>query len=90
MVKKTAIQLEIPGIGQQLATLDDWKAENLIFTHNSGFSDNGLAWSAWGEIESPHDFGHEYSFDSMGYGSTEKDAIVQYCAKVKINPPFWW
>ncbi len=90
MGKKAAIQLEIPGIGQQLATLDDWKAENDIFTHNSGFSDDGLPWSAWSGIESPHDFGHEHSFDSMGYGNTEKDAIVQYCLKEKIRLPFWW
>jgi len=82
------MQLEIEGIGQQKATLSDWKKENKIYTYES----NGIEkpWSAWGEVEAPWDFGHEYGFDKMGLGNTEKEAIWSFCDKWGIQPPFWW
>lgn len=82
-------QLEIEGIGQQLATLEDWKKERKVFTHKSDAVDE-TPWSAWDEIESAHDFGHKYGFDSMGFGKTEKEAILNYCYQENIKPPFWW
>lgn len=82
------MQLEIEGIGQQKATLSDWKRDNKIYTWHSPGCDH--EWSCWDEIESPHDFGHTYSFDAMGFGNTEKEAILDYCQKEGIAPPFWW
>lgn len=83
------MQLEIDGIGQQKATLKDWKSVNKIYTWNSPRCGD-KPWSCWDEIESPGDFGHTYGFEEMGFGSTEKDAIIDYCKKQDIKLPFWW
>ncbi len=81
-------QLGIEGIGQQLATLADWKKQNNIFTHKGIIEDK--PWSAWSELESPFDFLHEYGDSAFGFGKTEKVAILNYCEQENINPPFWW
>jgi len=81
-------QLDIPGIGQQLATLAEWKAQNKIYTQMINSED--YDWSAWDEIESPHEFGSKFGFDCMGLGNSEKEAILNYCGKQNIDPPFWW
>lgn len=85
-------QLEIDGIGQQLATLEDWKAQNKIFTHRSEYHEvfNGPVWSCWDEIEDPFEFDEKYSFNAMGYGDTEKEAIIDFCINEEIALPFWW
>jgi len=82
-------QLSIEGIGQQKATLGDWKKVNKIYTWNSpGCGDH--PWTCWDEMESPGDFGDKYGFDAMGFGATEKEAIIEYCEKEEIELPFWW
>lgn len=82
-------QLEIAGIGQQKITLAMWKNENQIFTHNAG-SEEEFPWTCWDEIESALEFGETYSFEAMGFGKTEKEAILNFCEEEKIDPPFWW
>ena len=82
-------QIEIEGIGQQLATLEGWKNQNQIFTHKSHIDDD-KKWNAWGETESPFDFLHKYGDSAFGFGETEKEAILNYCEQENIKPPFWW
>lgn len=86
------MQLEIEGIGQQKATLADWKRENDVYTHYSEYMEceDGPAWSCWDQIESPIEFGEKYSFDAIGVGSTEKEAIIKFCSENEIKLPFWW
>jgi len=81
-------QLGIEGIGQQKATLSDWKKQNGIFTHKSDICEK--QWTAWNEIESPCDFLSEYGGEAFGFGATEKAAILDFCEKENIKPPFWW
>lgn len=86
-----SMQLEIEGIGQQKVTLSMWKKENNIFTHNSPhMPDKKTNWSCWDEYECPGDFISSYSDSAMGYGETEKEAILKFCYDNEINPPFWW
>ncbi|WP_257282155.1 hypothetical protein [Endozoicomonas sp. ISHI1] len=85
------MQTELPGIGQQKVTLADWKNENEIFTHKArGLTPEELPWSAWSEIEDPSDYISTHDPESMGYGSSEKEAILNLCAKEGRKPPFWW
>jgi len=84
-------QLAIDGIGQQKVTLDDWKKESGIYTHNAEFTENeGMKWSAWNEYESPIEFLSNYHCEDMGFGKTQKEAILEFCRKEQIKPPFWW
>ncbi len=83
------MQLELDGIGQQLATLEGWKEENKIFTRDT-HENKDLPWIAWDEIESPYEFSYKYSFMDMAFGSTEKEAIENYCQQESIRLPFWW
>lgn len=83
-------QLEIPGIGQQLATLADWKKDNSVFTHHADHMPaDENPWCAWDEIESPSHFLEKFG-DLFGYGKTEKAAIIDFCGQHDIKLPFWW
>lgn len=84
-------QLEIDGIGQQKASLADWKKQNKIFTHDAPHMGNdGPRWSCWAEIAAPSDFLEIYGQDAFGYGGSEKTAITDFCQKHEIELPFWW
>jgi len=83
-------QIEIPGIGQQKATLADWKVEHEVFTHKSEIPQNSNPWNAWMEFESAFEYMHKNNPDDMGFGKSEKDAILNLCDKHGITPPFWW
>lgn len=84
-------QLELDGIGQQLAKLSDWKKENNIFTHNSMVNDPEYKnWSCWDEIEGALDFMDKYGYDAIALAHTEKEAIIKFCTDNDIKLPFWW
>ncbi len=84
-------QIGLPGIGQQKITLSMWKSENKIFTHCEAEQNADCdRYTCWDEIKDPVEFGHEHGFDCMGFGNTEKEAILDYCKKEQIKPPFWW
>lgn len=84
-------QLELEGIGQQKATLADWKAGNNIYTfYSENMAGEECPWSCWDEIESPIDFMEQYGCDSIGVGETEKEAIIEFCMDNEIKLPFWW
>lgn len=80
-------QLEIEGIGQQLATLDQWKIDNNIFTHKTYCEE---PWSCWNEIECALDFADKYGMEAICVGNTEKQAVTSFCFENQINMPFWW
>tara|TARA_Y100001936_G_scaffold248197_1_gene295543 strand:+ start:452 stop:715 length:264 start_codon:yes stop_codon:yes gene_type:complete len=85
------MQLEIDGIGQQKMTLSKWKATNDIHTHNSPHMDEPrLYWTCWGEIKDPAEFLGKYGDHAFGFGGSEKTAILDFCKKHDIEPPFWW
>ena len=83
------MQLEIDGIGQHKMTLCVWKQQNVVYTHRS---DKGVPepWSAWAHTSSPLDRLEEEGTDAFGYGTTEKEAILNLCAIENIPPPCWW
>lgn len=84
-------QIEIPGIGRQKMTLSMWKSENKIYTHHEAEQNKDCdRYTCWDEIEDPVEFGHTHGFDCMGFGDTEKKAIIDYCTKHELNLPFWW
>lgn len=87
----TSQQLEIEGIGQQKATLSQWKIDNSVFTHHSPHLEgNGFTWSCWGESSDPEQFLSKYGDNSFGFGNSEKSAILSFCNKHNIEIPFWW
>ena len=85
-------QLEINGIGQQKATLTDWKKENNIYTHklNDETLDHDVQWSCWDEFKCVEEFASDYGYDAIALGKTEKQAILKFCHDNEIKPPFWW
>ena len=84
-------QLELEGIGQQLASLSQWKKDNGIYTHHHYCPDEDeMEWSCWDEFESPLEFIERYPMDAMGYGKSQKSAIIDFCQKEQIDLPFWW
>lgn len=87
----TEMQLEIEGIGQQLATLADWKKDHAVFTHKSWASHHGeKPWNAWAGNPRPLDHLETNGEGAFGFGETEKEAILNLCEKENIEPPFWW
>ena len=84
-------QIGLPGIGQKKMTLSMWKKENNIYTlHLIDHEEVWNSWACWDEIENPLDFMEKYNNMAPGYGKTEKDAILDFCNKEEIKPPFWW
>ena len=84
-------QLEIGGIGYQKVSLSDWKKENDIRTHHAPHMKGECpTWSCWDEFESPEDFLSKHGDIWMGFGDSEKEAIMDFCLKCKIELPFWW
>ena len=84
------MQLEIDGIGQQRATLSEWKSQNNIFTYHAKFADDHTKWTCWDKIEDPSEFLGKYGDHCFGFGLTEKAAILNFCQKHRVKPPFWW
>lgn len=82
-------QLGLVGIGQKKCTLGMWKKENEIFTHHAAHMDSPK-WTCWDELEDPEDFLSNFGPDYMGYGDSEKEAILDFCEKCKVEIPFWW
>lgn len=92
-MKRAEQQLTIPGIGQQLADLDWWKKETGVYTQEIkgiAWNTEGFVWGAWSGFESPVIFICQNQPDDMGYGDTEREAILAYCEKANIDKPFWW
>lgn len=87
----TEQQLSIDGIGQQKATIANWKKENRVYTHFSAMtSSGGLPWSSWTENPDPIDELSRYGDSAFGFGNSEKEAIIDVCKKQKIKLPFWY
>ncbi len=85
------MQLEIAGIGQQIATVSDWKKENDVYTHKSwGLPAGDNPWNAWCGNPDAGDHLNNKGEDAFGFGETEKEAILNLCSKEEIKPPFWW
>ena len=85
------MQLEIDGIGQQKYTLAMWKVDHKIFTfHAPHMQGRCPTWSCWDEIKCPIEFIGKYGDHNQGFGNTEKEAILDFCEKQNIKPPFWW
>lgn len=85
----TEHQLTIDGIGQQKATLSDWKNQKGVYTHKSDYS-MPEPWSAWAHSANPLDLLEKYGDGCFGFGNTEKAAILNLCLIENIEPPFWW
>lgn len=84
-------QLEIDGIGQQKAKLSDWKKANNVFTHHSAHVERiDMQWTCWDETDDVFIFIEKYGDSAMGFGSSEKAAISDFCQKHNIECPFWW
>ena len=49
-----------------------------------------LHWTCWGETKDPAEFLGKYGDHSFGFGGSEKVAILDFCKKHDIEPPFWW
>jgi hypothetical protein len=84
------VQLEIEGIGQQKASLSDWKVENNIYTHHAPHMEGNKRWTCWAEIECPAEFLGQHGDHNMGFGETQKAAIQDFCKLHNVAPPFWW
>ena len=86
LINNCAQQIEIEGVGQQLATLATWKKENLIFTRLGNFGE----WTCWDEIECPIEFLNRYGGEAIACAATEKEAIRKFCHEEGVELPFWW
>jgi len=84
-----ATQLSIDGIGQQLASVEDWMKEHEVYTHRSN-NEYVDPWSAWDGDPDPAEALGRYGDDYFGFGATQKEAIFDLCKKIEIKPPFWW
>lgn len=85
------MQLEIEGIGQQKATLADWKKDNEIYSHKAWAVLAGdCPWSAWANNPDPIDHLGNHGDHWFGHGETEKEAILKLCEIEEIKIPFWW
>lgn len=90
-MKRAEQQLPLPGV--ELANLDLWKAANGIFTQEIKglpWNTGNHEWAAWSMFESPVIFACQNDPKDMGYGWSERKAILQYCEKAEINKPVWW
>lgn len=90
-MKRAEQQLTLPGV--ELANLELWKATNNVHTKEIkglAWNEKGDEWAAWSGYESPVIFICQNHPKDMGYGSEEKEAILQFCEKANINKPVWW
>ena len=87
-------QLTLPGV--ELANLELWKLANGVHTgeiKGLAWNKENHSWAAWTDYESPVIFMCQNDHEEMGYGETEKAAILDYCNgwhEKEINKPDWW
>ena len=84
------MQLEIEGVGQQKMTLNDWMNAHTIFTHHAPHMNGDKRWTCWDEFRDPGEFLGCHGDHCFGFGSSQKEAVMDFCKNHEIEPPFWW